>query len=341
MPDPCPSPSRHHVAVAALLGTLIAVPFLLRLPLLERRGFGNDEFEHLHFAWSVSRGQVPYRDYFDHHTPGLHFVLSPLFAFYRVETRGADAVAAIFAARRVTWLFAAAALFAIFALARLWRGNREAWASTLLLASTWIFLTKTLEVRPDVPATALMVCALWLALSGWRRLAAGGAGGVTRFLLSGVALGVTFVFTQKVLFVLPGVALAELWMLGSRRLAATRGGRARAVAAQAAGFFLPIAVTLAWFSKQGALAAFIECNFAINARWPGLGPRDFVLRFLGDDPVFVALAAIGFFRSARALGRPDEWARGEPLVALSFLAPVASLLVHPAVTFHYFLLFLP
>jgi hypothetical protein len=79
----------------------------------------------------------------------------------------------------------------------------------------------------------------------------------------------------------------------------------------------------------------------INARWPGLGPRDFVLRFLGDDPAFAALALAGFVRQARALRRPEQVARGEPLVALSFLAPVASLLVHPAVTFHYFLSFLP
>jgi hypothetical protein len=46
--------------------------------------FGNDEFEHLHFAWSVSRGQVPYRDYFDHHTPALQYALAPMFARFRV-----------------------------------------------------------------------------------------------------------------------------------------------------------------------------------------------------------------------------------------------------------------
>ena len=342
MADPRPhAPLLHNRLVAVVLGTLIVVPFLLRLPLLERRGFGPDEFEHLHFAWSVSQGQVPYRDYFDHHTPALHVVLSPLFTFYRADTSSADALAAVFAARRVMWVFAAAALGLTFALARLWRGDREAWAGTLLLAGTWIFLAKTLEVRPDVPATALMVGGLLLALSGWRRLATARPGAVALFLLSGTALGATFLFTQKVLFLLPGVAAAELWMLASRRLAATRGARVRGIAAQAVGFLLPIALTLAWFWRHGALGAFIECNFVINARWPGLGPREFVLRLLGDDPAFVALSAAGFARQARTLLRAEEVARGEPLLALAFLAPVASLLVHPAVTFHYFLLLLP
>lgn len=327
--------------MAVLLGTLIVVPLLLRLPLLERRGFGPDEFEHLHFAWSVAQGQVPYRDYFDHHTPALHVLLSPLFTFYRADTSSADAVAAVFAARRVMWGFAAAALGLTFALARLWRGDREAWASTLLLAGTWIFVAKTLEVRPDVPATALMIGGLLLALSGWRRLSAARPGVVGRFLLSGAALGATFLFTQKVLFLLPGVVAAELWMLASRHLAASRGARGRAIAAQAAGFLLPVALTLVWFWRHGALSAFIECNFVINARWPGLGPREFVLRFLADDPAFAALAAAGFARQARTLLRAEEVGRGEPLLALALLAPAASLVLHPAVTFHYFLLFLP
>ena len=338
---PAVSPPRRRAAASSVLAALVVVPFLLRLPLLERRGFGNDEFEHLHFAWSVSRGQVPYRDYFDHHTPALHFVLAPLFAFYRVETSSADAVAAVFAGRRVTWVFAGAALAAVFGLAWVWRGRRVAWTATVLLAGTWIFLTKTLEVRPDVPATALMLVALALALGGWRRLAGGLPGASSRFLLSGFALGAMFLFTQKTAFLLPGVALAELGMVAAPGFAAGRAARVRALAAQALGLLLPLAAALAWFWGQGALAAFFECNFAINARWPGLGPREFVLRFLADEPVFVALAMAGFLRTVPALGRAPGWARGEPLVALSLLSPLASLAVHPAVTFHYFLLFIP
>lgn len=342
MADPRPhDPSLRNRLVAVALGSLIVVPFLLRLPLLERRGFGPDEFEHLHFAWSVSQGRVPYRDYFDHHTPGLHVLLAPLLAFYRVDTSSADAVAAVFASRRATWALAAAALALTFALARLWRGEREAWAGTLLLAGTWIFVAKTLEVRPDVPATGLMVGGLLLALSGWRKLAGAQPGAGKRLLLSGACLGVAFLFTQKIAFLLPGVAAAELWMVASRHLTAPRGARLRAVAAQAAGFLLPIAATLAWFWRHGALGAFVECNFVINARWPGLAPGPFVLRLLADDPAFVALAAVGLARQVRTLPRAEDVALGEPLLVLSLLAPMAALLVHPAVTFHYFLLLLP
>ncbi len=63
---------------AAVVALLVALPLLLRLALVERRGFNPDELEHLHFAWNVSTGKVPYRDYFDHHTPALHYALAPL-----------------------------------------------------------------------------------------------------------------------------------------------------------------------------------------------------------------------------------------------------------------------
>jgi hypothetical protein len=341
VPDPVRDPTGRPLLVAAVFGALIVVPFLLRLSLLERRVFGNDEFEHLHFAWSVSQGQVPYRDYFDHHTPALQYLLAPMFRLFRVETSSADAVASLFFARRLTWVLAALALAAAWALGRIWRGPAVAWASTLLLANTWVFLAKTTEVRPDVPATGTMLAGLLLALSAWRRLGHGGRGGGARMFASGALFSLTVLFTQKALFLLGGVALAESWLLASRHVAAPRSARVRAVAAQAAGFALPIAATLGYFAAQGALRAFYECNVVVNARWPGLGPRAFVLRFLGDEPALAGLALLGLAASLRTLARPEAMRAGEPLLALALIAPAASLAVHPAVTFHYFLLFLP
>src|SRR6185503_953641 len=93
---------------AAVVAVLVVVPLLLRLPLVERRGFNPDELEHTHFAWRMSEGQLPYRDYFDHHTPWLHALLAPLLKRYHVATSGDEAVAALFAERRAMWPAAAA-----------------------------------------------------------------------------------------------------------------------------------------------------------------------------------------------------------------------------------------
>src|SRR5579863_1096552 len=66
-----------------LLAAIVAL-FLARLPLMAVRVFDNDEFEHAHAAWSVFRGLLPYRDFFEHHTPWYYFTLSPFFHWFRV-----------------------------------------------------------------------------------------------------------------------------------------------------------------------------------------------------------------------------------------------------------------
>jgi hypothetical protein len=326
---------------AAVVALLVAGPLLLRLPLVERRGFNPDELEHTHFAWNVSVGKLPYRDYFDHHTPWLHYALAPLLRRYDVATAGDEAVAALFAARRAMWPFAASILALTFALARVWHPDaRVPWLAVLLLANTGVFLSKTFEIRPDVPAAALMAGGLWLMALAWRRLSEGGAAAGLVSFGSGVLLGAATMFTQKVLFLGPGL-LAAVVVLLARTAAASRAERGRAVALQAAGFLLPIAATLAFFTAHGALHAFYFSNVAVNARWPGLGPGEFVRVFLREDAPLVALALVGLALQARAIRRGDPPARAEPLVALSFLSPLLALAVHPAVTFHYFLLFLP
>ncbi len=43
---------------------LVLSPFSWRLQLLKVRTFDADEFQHLHSAWLISDGYLPYRDYF-------------------------------------------------------------------------------------------------------------------------------------------------------------------------------------------------------------------------------------------------------------------------------------
>jgi hypothetical protein len=327
---------------AAVVAVLVAVPLLLRLPLVQRRGFNPDELEHLHFAWNVSSGKVPYRDYFDHHTPALHYALAPLFRRFDVARRGDDAIASLFAARRLMWPCAVAILALTFALARAWHPDRRvAWLAVLLLGNTGIFLSKTFEVRPDVPATALALGGLLASLHAWQRAHEGNPGATRLAFASGLLLGAAALFTQKVLFLFPGLALAGALLLADRAAASARRGRLFALAAASAGVLLPIAGTLAYFAARGALGAFVYSNITVNTRWPGLGPREFVWVFLKEDAPFTLLALGGLALHARGAARAESRRRGDPLVALALVSPVAALAIHPAVTFHYFLLFVP
>src|SRR3954468_16380364 len=66
--------------LVALAGLLIA-----RIPVMFVRFYDPDELEHSHAAWSVSKGLLPYRDFFEHHTPWYYFALSPFFRWFAVD----------------------------------------------------------------------------------------------------------------------------------------------------------------------------------------------------------------------------------------------------------------
>jgi len=64
----------------ALVFSLLGGLFLFRLANFRIRWFNPDEFEHVHVSWCIANGMVPYRDFFEHHTPWLWYLLAPLVA---------------------------------------------------------------------------------------------------------------------------------------------------------------------------------------------------------------------------------------------------------------------
>ncbi len=57
--------NRLLLAIVLVVGAamLVEVPW---------RGIDPDELEHVHAACAVAWGQLPYRDFFEHHTPALY-----------------------------------------------------------------------------------------------------------------------------------------------------------------------------------------------------------------------------------------------------------------------------
>jgi len=326
-------------ALACML--IVAIPFVLRLWLLQTRGYNPDELEHLHWSWCVWSGLLPYVDYFDHHTPWLHFFLSPWFALYDVGRVADDAIAFITLGRRFMWVFAAGILVATFVLGKRWRDARTGLVAAVFLSYTIFFLNKSLEIRPAVPAAALLVGSVMLSLTGVRRVLASAPGAAGRLLASGLLLGAAAMFTQKVLFVGPGFAAVTLWLIGDPRLGRPVHERLRLAGVQFLGFLIPVAATLLYFTSKGALGAFVESNFLVNTRWPGLSAGPFVTELAARDPWFVLFCLGGLLLAAGRSFRRDDALRGEPVVFFIATSLVVTLPLHPAMSYQHFLLILP
>jgi len=214
------------------------------------RLYDPDEFEHLHAAWCVFSGQVPYRDYFEHHGPLTYYLLAPLIRWFG-ET---PSLLTVHRALAAFWC-----IIAVAGVVLLRPGRSVAvvgFGLTWLFSFPW-FLEKAVEGRPDLPAMALLTVAAWLT-----RKAAVSDRWIWTF-AAGLAAGVASLFTQKVIFAAAGLAI------GASITRASNGRSAvRASAVAAVGFLSPWVVACLYFQQHGALGAFLHRTIVTPATWP-------------------------------------------------------------------------
>src|SRR5258708_4019017 len=117
---------------------------------IPNRGIDPDELEHLHAAFCAWRGDVPYRDYFEHHAPALYYLLLPLFELIGPR------LSVLWGGRILMACCSLATLWQTGRLARRWAGDRAGPLAMALLAWTPVFRSKAIGVLPDVPTTLLV-----------------------------------------------------------------------------------------------------------------------------------------------------------------------------------------
>jgi len=232
---------------------LTAALLLSRLWFVTHRALDLDEFEHAHASWSVSRGLLPYRDFFEHHPPAFYLLAAPLFGDPAVATSVPAAVRALTLARAAMWVLMVVSVAAVYRLSVTVGGRLAGALAVLLLASSSQFLESMLEFRPDVPAVLCLLVVIW-AVSGTDDRDASSRRQV-RLFAAGVAFGAALLFTQKAIFAAPGLGLALL----VRR-------RAVPILAFAAGVIAPIAITLWWFARHDALRPLWYYTVVFNGR---------------------------------------------------------------------------
>jgi hypothetical protein len=337
----CAEPSRaNRRSPAVLIAVAVALTiafYAWRFWLLHTVEFDRDEFEHLHAAWNLSRGLIPYQDFWEHHTPWLWFMLAPLYRFYPVDSDPDAALRFIFLARSMMAVFAALGLILTFVLARLWKRDRVAWIATAALSMFVAFMQKTLEVRPDVPAMVLWLGCLVSLVQGFG--AAASRRQAFLFALSGFLLGGATMFTQKQIVILPFFAAGMLWYLF-----AAAGNYMRRFANcvwQLGGFSVPILATLAFFAAHGALGSFAYYNLILNLGWksglpfPGMIPWAF-----RQNPIMISLGILGIVVELFRAFHGVAFSRDRFLLLVT-IGAIAGLAVLPEAWLQYYLTFLP
>ena len=321
------------VFVASLV--LVAV---IRVGVVLNRAIDPDESQHLHTAWQVALGWVPYRDFWEHHMPAFYYLAAPL------TRRFTDSPAVYLAGRTLMTAAATLALVLTWRLARR-LGIPAAAGAVTTLALLPQFTETTTETRPDPLALVAWLLAL-LAVLRWgesRRSAWLGA--------AGFALGLGLAFSLKLVYGVGAVGLivSILAWLGRRDDPSGRWGGARvkivatALTVFVAGVSLALAGTLAWVGAAGgssALRAMVSDVVVDSWRFVDFAKARPVF---GSEIGFLLLAAVGIGLTLARTGRGiTRDAYHLPLLGSLALVGGALYLPHtPAVYQHAWLPVLP
>ncbi|MFL5308319.1 MAG: ArnT family glycosyltransferase [Polyangia bacterium] len=306
------------------------------LVLLRYRFFDPDEFEHAHAAWCWSKGLIPYKDFFEHHTPWYYALLRELLRGFQVDSSFDSARHFLLLARVLSLALAVGSLALVTRIGRTWESRRVGLLAALFLITQPFFFKKNVELRPDVLALPFFLASLWALLrglspalsTGWRRR--------SWFVLAGLCLGGAAMCTQKMLFVLPGVlAGLGLWVLIEERWARTMD-----VVLFLLAFFLPGIATGAAFARLHAVGPFIFNNFLLNAHWAYTPTWQLIRLARTSGPVMV-LAGYRAYRVLPTLLRPERRNAGEALLFCLLVWLFVALLVIPAAQMQYYLMPLP
>ncbi len=210
----------------------------------------SDEAQHLHVVWGWTLGLLPYRDFFDNHTPLFHLLFAPVL---KVVGERADIVDVM---RWGVLPLAALTLWCTFRVGAQVFSRRVGAVAALGCAfhPKWYF--KAVEFRTDLLWTVLWMAALvWLTKPRQTR--------ADRF-LAGLCLGAALATSQKTVFLafalVFGTVLTAALARGLRRRFFLDGGLTSATSSGSftPAFFLGLSAVpaglLAYFGAQGAWA---------------------------------------------------------------------------------------
>jgi hypothetical protein len=247
-----------------------------------------DESQHLHAAWLVGQGQVPYRDFWENHTPLLYCALAPL-------TRWLPDRPEIYTVGRIAMVLLTVGILVVTY--RLGRrvGTHVAILAVVLLGVQSRFVIYTTQVRPDVPALLCWLLTL-LAVVRWRE-----EGRAVWLWMAGLGLGVGVTFTPKAVYGALGVAAVIVGAgcaehIGVRR---TLGALRRLLP----GIAVPLLALVGWLWVVGGRAAldgFIADVVLGNLHFPDLTKQ---LPAMDEEWIVYVLGLVGLILTVRGHGR--------------------------------------
>ncbi len=188
--------------IVIILIFLISLTFLISV----NKCLGPDEVEHIHSAWYIKNGKIPYSDFFQHHHPLFWYSITPILLIF------GDTVNAIIIIRVAMFILTLGIAFLTYLIAKKVTNSEETGLlSVLLLLSMVMFIGSSTDIRPDVPQVLFGLISVYYLINFFQT-------NKDKYLIfSGICASISFLFLQKTIFLLLAYALIFIFKLLKRK----------------------------------------------------------------------------------------------------------------------------
>ncbi len=309
-----------------LLKSILFIYFIFELSevvqLAISKYFTIDEFQYGHAAWLISKGFIPYRDFFEHHFPLLYLLYSSIFLIFDNNPNN------------IIYLRYAGIFFIILLSSALYFINHDTvkfWAilSPIIFFSGEFLCSRVSEIRPD--ALAFCFYALSLAMLYLKR-----APLKLRALFSGFFLAFSLWASQKAFIYASPFALAFLIAILNKKKAEKLLITINPIfflLGLVFGFsplFIYLAVNKLWYNF---FEWTVQWNFIHQEQYPGFHWTKYFKYFLRDYLWLAPFVVLGITESFKKYGK-KIYLTADFILLFSLLSTLLSIIIQKA-AFHY------
>ncbi len=226
---------------------LLTCFFVLTLVTCYFKFFNNDEIEHVHSAWYLLQGYIPFKDFFQHHNPLLWYLLLPLLSLF------GDSTLSIIAERFLMGgvLFGTAFL-TYLTTAAITKSRETGLVSVVLLFSTVLFMEKGIEIRPDGPQVLCGMASVYFLIRSFQDSSH------RSMLFSGLFAALSFLFLQKTIFLLASYGMVMAYGLYKKEISLKN------MAFFFCGFLPPLLLFAGYLQLTGSFHDYLLTNWQLN-----------------------------------------------------------------------------
>lgn len=211
------------------------------------RSFDRDENEHIHSAWYITKGAIPYKDFFQHHHPMLWYSTAPIILCF------GETIKSIIIIKFFIFLCCVSIFGITYKIAKeVFESVEIGLASILFLGSSVMFVEKVVEVRPDVPQTLFGLISVFFMLRFLKNQ------NKKNIIASGFFASISFMFLQKSLFLLIAYAIIFFYKLLRKEISLKH------VSFFVLSFFIPLIPFFLYFIFNNSFHDYFFNNWILN-----------------------------------------------------------------------------